>query len=320
MNIWYEFFPSDTLFFRGAEPLDAGMDYKTELIFPPPCSVIEGAVRTAVLAQQSISITDYAKGHEIGARIGKYGEAAPFGVIGPILKKNSVFYVPAPYTCFMEGNGISAKIEVVMMELFPEGLKDRLGIGASTGLTHWAVHCEDLTPLGGKWISLDALKRLARGKTKLDARTEILAHPNSSPLSFTEKRTGIALKSNRRVEHGKIYNAGHVRLARDVSLVWGLSADCGLAPRGVVCLGGEQRFGGYEQMDTAPEFPEAGSRFLALGPVPVAENTSEHLIAAGKPLYRGGWDYKKLFHKPMKPFYPAGSVFSENIETHCIKF
>jgi CRISPR-associated protein Cmr3 len=320
MTDWYEFFPSDTLFFRGAEPLDAGMDYKTELIFPPPCSVIEGALRTAVLAQKSISVADYSRGHEIEELIGTYGNPAPFKVIGPILKKNSVYYLPAPYTFFTEEDESAAKIKVLVLEPLQEEIKDRLGIGAAKAVTHWVRHCDEATPLGGKWISLDALHKLSRGRARLDTRTEILIHPDCLALSFTEKRTGIALESNRSVKQGKIYNANHVRLDRDVSLVWGLDSDCGLASEGVLCLGGEQRFGGYVLMEKAPCFPETGHQFLALGPVPVSGPAEKYLIAAGKPVYRGGWDYKNQFHKPMKPFYPAGSVFSEKIEPNCIEF
>ncbi|MDR3347448.1 MAG: hypothetical protein LBN32_02415 [Helicobacteraceae bacterium] len=44
--IWYELTPFDTLFFRGAIPLEAGLPVSDNL-FPPPASVIKGAIWTA---------------------------------------------------------------------------------------------------------------------------------------------------------------------------------------------------------------------------------------------------------------------------------
>lgn len=318
MNVWYEFYPSDTLFFRGAEPLDPGINYNTELLFPPPPSVVAGAMRTAVLAQKSVSIKKYSQGHEIEKMIGKYGSTPPFSVIGPVLKKHSVFFVPAPYTYFTEERIYKKKINLSISEPLNKNVKNELKIGASSDITHWVRHKNKLLPLGGNWISLDAL---TAGKTKLDTMSELLIHPEKDWALFkTEQRTGIELDKKRRVKEGKIYNARHIRLAKDVSLIWGADMDCGLNPHGVLCLGGEQRFGYYIKSDKSPEFLQEGDSYLALGPVEVREEIKKHLIATGKIIYRGGWDYKKQYHKPMKPYYPAGTVFSKKIDENCINF
>ena len=50
MNIWYELTPVDTLFFRGAEAMEAGL-LGTGALFPPPVSVVLGALRSAVVRQ-----------------------------------------------------------------------------------------------------------------------------------------------------------------------------------------------------------------------------------------------------------------------------
>ena len=57
MNTWYELTPADTLFFRGSEPLEAGQLSRAAL-FPPPVTVLQGAIRTAVLKRHGVSFAD----------------------------------------------------------------------------------------------------------------------------------------------------------------------------------------------------------------------------------------------------------------------
>jgi len=318
MNIWYEFNPSDTLFFRGSEPLDPGINYQTELVFPPAPSVISGAMRTAVLSQKNISIQDYKKGHEIDDTIGKYGEDAPFSIIGPILKKENIYYLPAPFTWFTEDNSYQKKIAVLVAEQLDKDLLDTLNIKAKSAITHWAKHNQDIKSIGGNWLSLEALKNK---RNRLDTKTELLfKERKDTPMFRVENRTGIEIDTCRAVKESKIYNARHIRLEKDISLVWGVDRECSLAQEGVLTLGGEQRFGRYETMQKPPVFPDDGARYLALGPVEVNDNSQTHLVAAGKIIHRGGWNLKKRFHKPMKPYYPPGSVFSDKVTGNCIVF
>ncbi|MBF0201035.1 MAG: hypothetical protein HQK66_06940, partial [Desulfamplus sp.] len=95
---WYAFEPSDTLFLRGAEPMVSGTSFETVRLFPPPVSVISGAVRTAVLAQQRVSISAYRKGDKVKDMIGEFGGDAPFKVVGPLLRWGREYFMPAPYT------------------------------------------------------------------------------------------------------------------------------------------------------------------------------------------------------------------------------
>jgi len=83
---WYEYLPSDTLFLRGAEPMVSGTSFETTQVFPPAVSVVSGAMRTAVLAQNKISIGQYKKGDPISEHIGAFGKKAPFKVLGPFIK------------------------------------------------------------------------------------------------------------------------------------------------------------------------------------------------------------------------------------------
>ena len=315
---WYEFKPSDTLFFRGAEPMVAGMDYETTLIFPPSVSVISGAIRTSVLAQQSISISEYKNGHPISGQIGEYGKDAPFDVTGPFIRYRSDYYVPAPYTWFTADTKNNRKIRIVKPVPLEADVKNRLGLKSSPELISWVKHDNEIKSIGGNWISLNGV---VSGKKKFENGKSIFMSGNPDTSLFSvENRTGISIDPQRKVEESKLYNARHIRLKSDVSLLWGIDRDCGLSATGILVLGGEQRFGGYKELDQAPVFPDSGSEYLALSPIAVNEESKSKLIAAGQISYRGGWDLARQFHKDMTGFYPAGSVFNENINNCCIPF
>ena len=315
---WYEFKPSDTLFFRGAEPMVGGMDYETTLIFPPSVSVISGAIRTSVLAQQSISISEYRNGHSISGQIGEYGEEAPFDVTGPFIRYRSDYYVPAPYTWFTADNKNSRKIRIVKPVPLETDLKNRLGLKSSSILNNWVRHDNEVKSIGGNWISLNGL--VSKNKKFENGKSIFMSGNTDTSLFSVEKRTGISIDHQRKVEEGKLYNARHIRLKSDVSLLWGIDRDCGLAASGILVLGGEQRFGRYKELDQAPVFPDSGDEYLALSPVVVSEESKTKLIATGQISYRGGWNLAKQFHKDMTGFYPAGSIFDENINNCCIPF
>jgi len=318
MMKWYEFKPSDSLFFRGAEPMLAGMEYETTLVFPPSVSVISGAIRTAVLAQRSISISEYWEGHPISESIGKYGKDAPFDITGPFLKYKSEYYVPAPYTWFTVDKENSRKVQIMKAADLEMDVKNRLGLKSSPKLIRWVRHDKEVKSVGGDWISLNGLME---NRSKFEnGRSIFTSDEIETALFSTEKRTGISIDYQRKVEESKLYNARHIRLKSDVSLVWRIDGDCGLSSSGVLVLGGEQRFGRYRQLDDDPVFPNSGNEYLALSPIPVCEKSRSDLIATGQITYRGGWDLAKQFHKDMKGYYPAGSVFTENVNNCCIPF
>jgi len=53
--------------------------------------------------------------------------------------------------------------------------------------------------------------------------------------------------------------------------------------------------------------------------LPADEQANQHCIASGRPHYYGGWDLHRRFHKPMKGYFPAGSVFQKQINDNCIE-
>ena len=76
MNNWYQFTPVDTLYFKGAEPMNLGENHTASHVFPPPAHTLSGALRTAVLVQNKISFDNYGNGRapaEIYEAIGRQG-------------------------------------------------------------------------------------------------------------------------------------------------------------------------------------------------------------------------------------------------------
>lgn len=309
---WYSFEPQDTLFFRGAEPSNMGESHKASAISPPPAHTLVGALRTAVLRQNDIDFNAY--GHPdfdntaILAAIGKAGEKCPFSLKGPFFMAETKLWVPCPYTWLRD----KAKDEngdfvtIIKSEPLISGLV-RSGSGAKLRFAKG----DDLESLGGSWVSSDDLQSNAD-------RINIKA---GSAFYVMEPRTGIALdvQSRRTARRSHIYSFQHMRLLPDVKIVFAIDRPLPFAYRGVLKIGAEQRFGSYEKIaDIALPLGTSGL-FVALSHIEGDAKAQENVIATGRILYLGGWDMKKRYHKPMKGFYPAGTVFSKLINNNCIQ-
>lgn len=325
---WYSFKPMDTLFFRGAEPMNIGEDHSASSIFPPPIQTISGALRTTVLIQNEISFKDYDKDsfndEKIVEAIGKYNEDAPFTIIGPLFLKNKKLCVPAPYDWYIEIEKENKKFidesaendEIKKFKIIKSSKLKTDSIKTKTGNIYWAKPEEnepeenELVSLGGYWVFLEDLYLKSDEKYILS-----LEHF----VSF-EYRTGIALQESRAVREGHIYAFNHARLHNDVDIVFGIDKELPIEDEGVLKLGAEQRFGQYKKLaeNENPVFKNEGDNFLTLSIVPKSDAANQNVMAAGKILYMGGWDLAKGFHKPMGGYFPSGSVFSEKINENCI--
>jgi CRISPR-associated protein Cmr3 len=311
---WYKFTPVDTLFFRGAEPMNLGENHTVSHVFPPPAHTLAGALRTAVLIQNGVSFKSYGIGNvpaEIIAAIGRAGQLAPFNLIGPLFMLGKNVYVPAPYSWFMGKDSNkrkkNEKIKVVKGKL----LKSRLLKSEAPELI-WAKGDEsEMVSLGGMWIKKQDIYS-----------AEMMVEVKPSVEFFeNEPRTGIALEKNRRVREGHLYSFNHARLKRNVSLIFGTDSKLPLEDKGVLKIGAEQRFGWYEKLDnnnTDMRFSDDGNLYLSLSNLEGTEEANAWVVATGKILYFGGWDLHTGFHKPMKGYFPAGTVFNKKINNNCI--
>lgn len=316
---WYDFTPQDTLFFRGAEPAVMGESHAASMIFPPPAHTIAGALRTAVLVYHGIDYKNYNAGASLSpeqnavvAAIGKSGEDSPFGILGPFFHYEGRIWVPCPCIWF------SGKRDQQSKDLRKRKICTSMPVGNTTLLKseaaenlYWAKG-QELESLGGCWVCLDELCRPAEEKTILE----------NAHFFTSESHTGIALdvkNSRRSVRDGHLYSFVHARLHEGVSLAFGVTQKLPLPERGTLKLGAEQRFGEYRQLSKI-ELPKGSSGlFITLSILPANEQANQHCIASGRPHYYGGWDMHKGFHKPMKGYFPAGSVFQKQINHNCIE-
>lgn len=312
--------PVDTMFFRGAGPMEAGQ-MTADAIFPPPVSVIAGAVRTAVLKQNNISFKAYNAGQvpeEVTALIGRSGEPAPFEVTGVLLRRNGMTYLPAPYSWFVDCSEKPANSAAFtgLKCLSAEPLSDIAGVKIRIGgsVVSPPVMKAQNEPfcLGGLWMREELL-----GNRPEKFKAGDLLFPGD--LYGLESRTGIGLEYSRRsVRQGQLYSAGHIRLQEGVEIVIDCDRDPGLQKdSGVLVLGGEQRRCLYRFEDEPAESPVPAQRYIAAAPVALTENMLQHIIAAGRIGYLAGWDLARRFHKETTAWLPAGSVFDSKVSAQC---
>ncbi len=325
MNCWLEITPLDTLFFRGSEPMQAGQLAAVSL-FPPPNSVVCGALRTAVLMQNSVNFNDYKHNRctdHIHAHIGKCGEDPPFIISAFLMKKAENFYAPAPASWFVDTEKeLSDSSDYIGLRIKPGKPLNPESLGldikaSATPLSLVPVDYEAIS-LTGCWIKYDILQR-EPGEIAPD---DILT---SGELYSTENRTGISMleeKTNqptRKAQTGKLYSAVHVRLREGVTIVIGISNDIGLAQSGHFIFGGEKRMIAYKKID-APFQPSAqeAELYCSLAAVELNDDNKESLFCSGKPRMYAGWDLAAGFHKPTVTTVPAGAVFTRNINNQLI--
>jgi CRISPR-associated protein Cmr3 len=306
---WYSFEPADTLFFRGAEPMNIGENHTATANFPPPARTLEGALRTAILKQNRISIDHYYDNSIDGELLNIIGPAdkqAGFSVIGPLFERNETIYVPAPYSWYFDkDDGKKEKVKIYKNRLIKTSL-----IKTSLKNLIWAKGEQgELETLGGKWISL----------SDLYSQNNFLFIKKIDCFYNVENRTGIALDSNRSVRASHLYSFSHARLNKNVQLIFGMDKNLPISDNGVLNLGAEQRFGLYSKIPDIDFNKGSSGLFMSISQTAGTEQANESVIATGKIQYQGGWDMKKGFHKPMTGFFPPGSVFNDKINDNFIQ-
>lgn len=294
---FYIFEPNDTVFFRGSEPMNIGEHHDATLNFPPPIHTIAGAIRTYFFKKDK-------KKYEKLINIGE--EKPGFNIVGPFFKLNDKVYLPAPYLWFKEKNKTKhnsdsdEKVKIIKAKKIKEEL-----IKSFSKDLYWAKGDSELESIGGNWIAYDDLF----GKTEVVLK-------KIDEFYDTEPRVGIALNPDRSVRVHHIYSFTHCRLKKGVSLVFGIDIE-ELGDEGVLFLGAEQRFGRYKKENFNLDLNKQGQYYMSLSLISGSSETNEVVVATGKIVYLGGWDLYKGFHKPMKGYFPAGTVFNKKIE-NCI--
>ena len=323
---WMIIDPVDTLFFRGAESMEAGENHEVDTMFPPMPQTIVGAIRTAVLTQQGIMPADDLAAPEKYPFLGP-PEKPGFSLTGPLfLVHGETLLLPAPAHWFADLPDPWIAKNVTVQAASPlRGAP--LGLCGSTPEPFWVEtpRAADLKSLGGCWATPAVFAKMTTG----EAEIELLAQAGDlsagqaaiiapGGLFVREERLGIALERSRTARDGHLYSSVHIRLRRGVELAAGIAGahEIPLAPAGLIQLGGEQRLCRY-RLSRELTLPESkGPMSMALSPVAMDALAGglEHCPrASGKLLRIGGWDMRKKFHKPMRAWLPAGTVFATEI-------
>lgn len=315
INDVFSFKPTDTLFFRGAEPMIMGKSHSSNFNFPPPVYTIEGAIRTLLYFKDKDKYKDLIK---IGENKGG------FNVIGPMFLAGGEIYIPAPYSWYKEGDP-SEKENVKKYSKFMEAVKSlketkiikpvKLGedldfIKMKSDKIYWAKpENNELGSLGGNWINFkDLLNNSDEAKIF-----------STSNFFKTEPHIGIALEKNRTARESHIYAFTHSRLLEDVEILFAVDEEVPLEEEEVLTLGAEQRFGllrkvknqDFEKLEKKMKDNSNADGYMSLSITKGDENVNKKVIATGKIQYLGGWDLHKGFHKDMVGYFPVGTVFED---------
>ena len=322
MSICYELQPLDTLFFGGNIPMEAGLP-AADTLFPPPVSVLAGAIRTAVLKEHDVSIADYKNGtvKDVIEKIGAYGEAPAFSITAFLVKKNNTYYVPAPASWYVESEKKPHKAEDftgkrLLIAESKENTFSKLHIKSSEGSVPYttAQKGNDAFPLSNVWLSCEFVFK--SNSATFDGNDILL----QKDIYSLENRTGNALDEGRRVKEGMLYSAVHLRLREDVTLCICLDTDVGLGEKGIMQLGGECRICRYEKIknNLLQSGKQDGTLFVSLMPVAEKPEVLEQLVSSQKTIVTAGWDLAKGFHKPTENWLPAGAVFTKQVTNSCV--
>ncbi len=323
---FYEITPFDTVFFRGSEPLIAGQLIVNGL-FPPPVTVIEGAIRTAVLKQNGIAFSSYNNGNggeQIEKLIGKsVDESPPFNITAILLKKGNDIFAPTPYSWHIDfdkkidsGRDV-AGLEVTAVKCVANAVLEQLAVKTSSNPLP-IVSLKNAVSLGSNWIRLSLLqKTLPLKLSEGDLKT-------AAELYAIEARTGISRldennRSTQKTKKGALFTAGHIRLKNDVTILVAVDRECGLQPQGTIVLGGERRTSAYSKLKENPPLTlsDKSEAFVSLSPIKMNQESLSACICTGKAVVTAGWSMHNKFHKETCSWLPAGSVFNRNINNQC---
>lgn len=340
---WLEIEPVDTLFFRGAESMEAGENHEVDTMFPPMPATITGAIRTAILRQQRIAPAAYlAKPDSFLQKYPLLGSPREpgFTLLGPLFVIGSDLLLPVPAHWFAD---LPASSEMEWNEKFHQVQAaqplsaETLCLAGSVDRPFWVYNPSgsDMKSLAGYWATKEAFSVMKGDRAKIIfSNSPDRLQPGSaaiipaSALFVREERVGLALTAQRTTREGYLYSTVHIRLRDGVRIAAGINSPHAmiLEPEGVLQLGGEQRVCRYRFLPEVKLPENAGSSMLlALSPLEMSRLSPELADsprASGKLLRVGGWDMEKGFHKPMSAWLPAGTVIfaksATNNSPHCL--
>lgn len=326
--------PLDTLFFRDGRPFTSGDENWAYNIFPPLPSTVYGAMRTAYIAERG-GLDVFLRGGMRDA-IGTADGPGAFALRGVLIARGKDLLVPAPLDTVIHKIDKGEWLRTLRLEPGSGLAHDNLTLShrlAVPGL-------ENVSTPDGTYVEQITYKDYLMG--------------GPGPFSFIrqdlltqrENKTGIARsKQTHAAAEGMLYQAGMVRLEKNVFLAADYTGIEDFPAQGMMRLGGEAKAAMFE---AAPQYSQLGVESKELegrlkgaaifklciatpaiftnGWLPEGLDDKTWLwstcgltlklltAATGNPLNVGGWDLDKKRPKPMHRAVPAGSVYYFKIE------
>ncbi|MDI6738923.1 MAG: type III-B CRISPR module-associated protein Cmr3 [Candidatus Edwardsbacteria bacterium] len=326
--------PFDTLFFRDGRPFTGGEETWAYNLFPPLPSTVYGALRTAYIAGHG-GLAAFKRG-EMSSAIGTAESPGAFALKGVYIARNNDLLLPAPLDTVIHKTDGNERLRTLRLEPAGGTATDNLPLShrlAVPGLENVSV------PDG---IYIDEITCT----DYLLGRAGPFSFTRQDELVLRENKIGIARsRQTHAAAEGMLYQAGMVRLNKDIAL----AADChGLEDypaHGMMRLGGEAKAASFETAADLhlPSIPAgnmaelmksddtfklylATPAIFTQGWLPEGIDEKTRLwdtggmtlrlltAAIGSPINVGGWDLDKRRPKPMRRAVPAGSVYYFKIE------
>ena len=341
--------PVDVWLFRDGKPFTAGEDHAAETLFPPSPFTLQGAIRTKVLVDKGVNLSEFARLGNPDPDVGYGDNFGKLRLCGPLLMRckdgNWERLIPMPADVVKVGNRyelLRPDPDLPFVTNLPEGLR-----------LLWARTEERVAEEKMGWLPESEWRRYLQGQApEKDVKQDDL---------FTfEPRFGIAIDSSKgTTQEARLYQARFVRLTKETALwaeVDGISLDvkgrkdhpdehadnrlsyehneqqdrC----KGFLRFGGEGRAATYEELQQQEclcalsefNFARNAKRFKVVLVTPAwfsdgwqpkdgdwskIFGTSVRLVGAAipRPILLGGFDVAKGVPKPMRAFVPAGAVY-----------
>jgi CRISPR-associated protein Cmr3 len=327
--------PSDVWLFRDGRPFDAGSDHRAASFFPPPPSVIQGALRAAHLTARGESMNAYASGQPltIHEQIGAPNQPPPFQMRGPFIatrNENALTrYLPLPADAVRVQGGFRSLTPVPRAEAFAQtNLPDQVTrLLWQTDADHAAVGMETQIEKENNfaWATEESIRRYLQAA---DKSAQIIAFADcrtDGDLFERESRYGIQLEDSRTTARGALYETEFIRARAEIGLDVQVDTLSGWQSPTLLKLGGEGRMARAFVLDDAPAEPtRLPARFKLYFATPalfthgwLAQDWKKFFsgnadfVAAALPRFnaRGGFDLFTQNHKPSERYVPAGSVY-----------
>ncbi|NPV81544.1 MAG: hypothetical protein HPY52_14995 [Firmicutes bacterium] len=263
-ELWY-MTPRDTVYFGGGMPFNAGEGGYLHSIFPPSPRIMQGFVRTAILAAHGVDWDSYYKDYcnicgkpaslcEVLATVGSAGcyDDMKLDLRGPVIAEDigggpSTLLFPAPRDLVCKGEKLVRLApggkEIVcdlgsvrLPRILDEDVTERSS--GSQRASEGTTEHERIEDLADYWITEEGFIEYLKGG---EVHRKDLRHAGN--IFGNENRTGIGRNNaTGAVKTGLLYSLGHVRLKKGYKFAeWVSGVPPQTQPSRIQILGGEKR-------------------------------------------------------------------------------